>query len=281
MRCIHDHRDLRVVDYICVATPDDAPFEEAHDAYSLSFVRRGSFGCVKGGRRYELTAGGFFVGAPDDVYVCTHDHHDGGDECLSFQFSAARAEEFGGRRELWRCVALPPVADLAPYGALGQAAADAAVDVSLEEAGLMLGARFVDTALGAPRAQVKPAPRETRRALEAAAWILEHSAERVQLADAAAHADLSVFHFLRVFRRTIGATPNQYLVACRLGAAAETLSRTDQSVTGIAYASGFDDLSHFQRTFKRAAGMTPGQFRRLARGDRKILQEHLLNRRYA
>ena len=32
---------------------------------------------------------------------------------------------------------------------------------------------------------------------------------------------------------------------------------------------------------KRAAGMTPGQFRRLARGDRKILQEHLLNRRYA
>lgn len=281
MREIHRDAHLSVFDYVCTATAADAPFEEAHGAYSLSFVRKGSFGCCVGARRHELTAGGFFVGAPGDAFTCTHDHHDGGDECLSFQFSEALADELGGAREMWRCVALPPVADLTPYGVLGQAAADRIADVSIEETALMLGARFVDTVRGDRREAAKPLPRETRRVVEAAAWMRARSGERVLLADVAEQAELSAFHFLRVFARTLGATPNQFLVACRLGAAADALSRTDESVTGIAFASGFDDLSHFQRTFKRAAGVTPGQFRKLARGERKILQERLAARRYA
>lgn len=281
MRDLYRDAHLSVIDYVCTATAADAPFEEAHASYSLSFVRKGSFGCCVGARRHELTAGGFFVGAPGDAFVCTHEHHDGGDECLSFQFSHERAEELGGPHELWRCVALPPVAELTPFGMLGQASADLAANVSLEEAALMLGARFVDTVRGERRPAAKPAPRETRRVLESAAWMRAHSGERVQLADAAAQAELSAFHFLRVFARTLGATPNQYLVACRLGAAADALSRTEESVTDIALDVGFDDLSHFQRTFKRAAGMTPGQFRKLARGERKILQERLAGRRYA
>ena len=35
------------------------------------------------------------------------------------------------------------------------------------------------------------------------------------------------------------------------------------------------------RTLRRAAGATPGVFRRPARGERKILQERRLTRRYA
>ena len=41
------------------------------------------------------------------------------------------------------------------------------------------------------------------------------------------------------------------------------------------YDVGFGDLSHFVRSFRRAAGVSPGAFRKLARGDRKILQEQL------
>jgi AraC-like DNA-binding protein len=38
---------------------------------------------------------------------------------------------------------------------------------------------------------------------------------------------------------------------------------------------GFGDLSNFVRSFRRAAALSPRAFRKLHRGERKILQERL------
>jgi hypothetical protein len=78
---------VSVVDYRCTATPTDQPFTESHGRYSLAYVRKGSFGCHARGKSFQLIAGSFMVGYPGDEYVCTHDHHDHADECLSFQLS--------------------------------------------------------------------------------------------------------------------------------------------------------------------------------------------------
>ena len=81
------HGPISVLDYRCNATPADAPFTEQHGAHSISYVRRGTFGYHSRGRSFELVAGAFLIGHRGDEFICTHDHHGGGDECLSFHLT--------------------------------------------------------------------------------------------------------------------------------------------------------------------------------------------------
>ena len=82
---------LSVIDYRCDAGPADTPFVECHSAFSISYVRAGSFGYRVGGRTFELVAGSLLVGHPGDEYVCTHDHVHG-DECLSIHLAPEIAD---------------------------------------------------------------------------------------------------------------------------------------------------------------------------------------------
>ena len=74
---------LRILDCRCTAGPGDEPFVEQHESFSVSYVRRGSFGYRTRGRSFELVAGSVLVGHLGDEFLCTHDHHVCGDECLS------------------------------------------------------------------------------------------------------------------------------------------------------------------------------------------------------
>jgi DNA-binding CsgD family transcriptional regulator len=104
-------RALTVVDYRCSRGPNDRPFTESHRAYSIAYVRKGSFGCVTRGKAHDLVAGSLLVGHPGDEYTCVHEHHGCGDECLSFQFSPEFAESLG-LSDAWRTGAVPPLAEL-------------------------------------------------------------------------------------------------------------------------------------------------------------------------
>jgi AraC-like DNA-binding protein len=264
---------VTVVDYRCAAGPDDAPFTEVHDGHSISYVRKGSFGCRTRGQSFELVAGSVLIGRPGDEYLCTHDHHVCGDECLSFRFAPDLAESLGiGGRESG---ALPPLPELMVLGEFAQAAASGCSDVGLDEAGLFFAARFADLVSGATRRSVDVGPRDRARAVAAAMWLDAHSHEEIDLDSAAREAGLSPFHFLRVFSKALGVTPHQYLVRSRLRHAARLLADDGRSVTDVAFDVGFGDLSNFVRTFHRAAGVSPMHFRRAARGDRKIFQERL------
>jgi hypothetical protein len=119
---------VQISDYRCTAGPGDLPAAEEHRAFTLSFVRRGSFGCRTRGRTFELVPGAFLVGHPGDEYLCTHDHHICGDECLSFAFAPDAAERIGRGTEVWRAGALPPLAPLMVLGELADAAHDRRCD---------------------------------------------------------------------------------------------------------------------------------------------------------
>ncbi|HKW54132.1 MAG TPA: hypothetical protein VJO12_10590, partial [Stellaceae bacterium] len=138
---------IAVIDYRCDAAPGERPFTESHSAFSLSYVRAGSFGCRSRGRTFELVAGSVLVGHPGDEYMCTHDHVCG-DECLSFQLAPALVEAIGDRPEPWRSVALPPLPELLVLGELAQAATQGRSDVGLDEIGLLMAARFVELVSG-------------------------------------------------------------------------------------------------------------------------------------
>ncbi|HEX7112122.1 MAG TPA: AraC family transcriptional regulator, partial [Mizugakiibacter sp.] len=235
----------------------------------------GSFGYRSRGRACELVAGAVLVGHRGDEFTCTHDHHQCGDECLSFRFAPATVETIGARGALWRTGGVPPLPELAVLGELAQSVVEGASDVGLDEVGLALAGRLAGAVSGRPRAPVVVSARDRRRAVRAALWIDAHASQPIGLEDAAREAGLSAYHFLRVFANVVGATPHQYLVRARLRRAARLLSDDARPVTDVAYDVGFGDVSNFVRTFHRAAGVSPRRFREAARGERKFFQERL------
>jgi AraC-like DNA-binding protein len=265
---------ISVSEFRCSAGPDDKPFTELYASHSISYVRKGSFGCRCRGRTFELVAGSILVGYPGDEFVCTHDHVCG-DECLTFFFAADLVEAIGDRSEVWRVGAAPPLPELMVLGELAQAAADGRSDIGLDEIGQVFAGRFVEVVSGRSREPAPHSARDRRRAVETALWIDANSQREIDLEDAASEAGISPFHFLRLFSGVLGVTPHQYLVRSRLRHAARLLADEDISVTDIAYDVGFGDLSNFVRTFHRAAGVSPRKFREVSRGKRKIFQERL------
>jgi AraC family transcriptional regulator len=266
---------LSVLDYRCRAQPHDRSYVEVHRRFSLSYVRRGSFGCATRGQTLELVAGSLLIGHPGDEYRCTHEHHAGGDECLSFQFAPELVDSLGCRTQLWRSGSVPPLPQLTVMGELAQTIAAGGSEVGLDELALALAARFVALASGTWPGPVKVSETDRRRAVRAALWIDAHLAETVDLSQLARAAGLSAFHFLRVFARVLGVTPHQYLIRSRLRRAARLLAEDARPIIDVALDVGFGDVSNFVRTFQRAARVAPLNFRRAARGDRKILQERL------
>ena len=255
---------LRVMDYRCSAGPHDRPFMEQHRSFSISYVRRGSFGCVTRGRSFELVAGSFLLGRPGDEYLCTHEHHPQGDECLSFNFDAPLLDALGLPARSWRSGALPPLAELGVLAERAQAAAEGGSDLDLAEAGALLAGRFLHLVSGKALDPVRVPPRDRRRAVRVALWLDEHAHEPLDLEQVAHQSGVSAFHFLRLFARVTGVTPHQYLVRARLRRAAKLLAQGTLPVGAVAYDVGFGDLSNFVRTFRRTAGRAPRDFRRAA-----------------
>jgi AraC-like DNA-binding protein len=268
-----------VSEFRCSSGPGDTPFVECHPTHSISYVRKGSFGCRTLGQSFELVAGSMMVGYPGDEYVCTHDHHVCGDECLSFFLSPELVDAIGDAPASWRAGCVPPLAELMVLGERAQAAAEGRSDVGLDEVGHALAHRFVAVTSGRTPHPQRATARDRRRAVETALWIDAHSHKPIDLEAAAGEAGLSPFHFLRVFSGVLGVTPHQYLVRSRLRHAARLLAGDDRAITDIAFDVGFGDLSNFVRTFHRAAGISPRGFRRAShqgsRQDRKIVQDRL------
>jgi transcriptional regulator GlxA family with amidase domain len=74
-------------------------------------------------------------------------------------------------------------------------------------------------------------------------------------------AGLSVCHFARMFKQTVGVSPHCYVLQCRVKRTQELLADTDMPLSEIAIAVGFSDQSHYTRWFREIVGITPGNYR--------------------
>jgi AraC-like DNA-binding protein len=92
-------------------------------------------------------------------------------------------------------------------------------------------------------------------------YIDSHAGRDLSLDDISRAANLSKFHFLRLFRRQFGITPHKYVLSCRVNAARAALE-AGEPLDDVVYRYRFADLSHFNRRFKRIYGMTPRQYQR-------------------
>jgi AraC family L-rhamnose operon transcriptional activator RhaR len=103
------------------------------------------------------------------------------------------------------------------------------------------------------------------------AFLRRHCSEDVDLDEVAHRFGYSPRTFCRVFRGATATTPHSYLVQLRLNRAMRALRQTSDSITEIAFASGFHDSNYFSSCFSRMTGLSPSQYRR--QGTAAVPQE--------
>jgi len=89
----------------------------------------------------------------------------------------------------------------------------------------------------------------------------------IDLDDVARRFGYSLRSFNRVFREATATTPHNYLVKLRIGEAMRALRNSENSITDIAFAAGFNDSNYFSYAFNKLTGMSPSEYRRLSTVD--------------
>ncbi|MGB0960186.1 MAG: helix-turn-helix domain-containing protein [Halocynthiibacter sp.] len=92
-------------------------------------------------------------------------------------------------------------------------------------------------------------------------WIDAHIEDDIRLSDLAHIANLSEFHFHRMFVKSCGTTPHKWIMHRRILRAKTLVAK--EPMTHVALACGFSSQSHLIRRFKEHVGVTPGQYLRM------------------
>ncbi|WP_213807789.1 AraC family transcriptional regulator [Granulicella sp. dw_53] len=92
--------------------------------------------------------------------------------------------------------------------------------------------------------------------------------EDISLADMAAVTGLSITHFSRIFKKSMGESPHQFVLRQRVQCAKELLISLHLRMLDIALACGFKTQQHFARIFRQVCGLSPTEYQRLTMGNR-------------
>ncbi len=107
-----------------------------------------------------------------------------------------------------------------------------------------------------------PGKKESAVVSRVARFISEHYANNdISLSQISEAAQVSPYYLIRLFKRSCGQTPFEFLRNYRVERSKE-LMRSDDSLTEIALATGFYDQSHFIRSFRAVTGWSPGLYRK-------------------
>jgi AraC family transcriptional regulator len=140
---------------------------------------------------------------------------------------------------------------------------DQASQLFIDHVVLAVGVHVAQT-YGGMRPLLRPvrgglAPWQVRRAQDILRSNLDGS---VSIKEVARECHLSVSHFSRAFRRTLGVAPHNWLLARRVELAKEKLRDGRLSLSDVAAVCGFSDQSHLTKVFTRMVGLSPGAWRR-------------------
>jgi len=97
----------------------------------------------------------------------------------------------------------------------------------------------------------------------AISYLREEYNNTFSLEDVASIANLSPYHFIRIFKSMTGKTPYDYLLDVKIEKSKNLLKLKSYTITDICFRCGFNNLEHFSSVFKRKVGILPSQFRKL------------------
>jgi len=93
-------------------------------------------------------------------------------------------------------------------------------------------------------------------------YMEDHLLEDMQMEDIAKVANVSVFHFQRIFTVLTDSSIGEYLKRRRLTLAGQDLLTTDSKIIDIAMKYGYDTPEAFTKAFRRQHGVTPSEVRK-------------------
>ena len=94
-------------------------------------------------------------------------------------------------------------------------------------------------------------------------YIDVHLDERITLDDVSKHANISKYHFHRIFNQNSSETLNQFITRIKMERSAVFLTiRIDLSIAEIALRYGYSESSSFNRAFKKHFSVTPLKYRK-------------------
>ena len=108
---------------------------------------------------------------------------------------------------------------------------------------------------------ILPRPLMRPVVLEIQAWLETALDGPLPLADVAARAGYSVWHFQRAFRQVTGYSPANYIRTRKMTQAAALLRTTPLPVADLCEAVGVEEITSFNRCFRRVTGMSPSAYR--------------------
>jgi AraC-like DNA-binding protein len=91
-------------------------------------------------------------------------------------------------------------------------------------------------------------------------FILQNFQKQIFINDLLQITNMSNTAFYASFKATYRMTFKEYLLTIRVGYACKLLTNPSQSISSIAYESGFENISNFNRQFKNIKGITPSEF---------------------
>jgi AraC family transcriptional regulator len=94
------------------------------------------------------------------------------------------------------------------------------------------------------------------------AFIENNLASNLGLAELAALVGFSPDHFARLFKRSFGVPPHQYLTVRRIERAKGMLRDPSRSLSEVGLSCGFSTQARFNSVFKQHTGVTPGAYRK-------------------
>jgi AraC family transcriptional regulator len=98
---------------------------------------------------------------------------------------------------------------------------------------------------------------------QAVDYINAKSCENVSLTEISTELDMSPYYFCRLFKKSTGITPHQYLIQQRVERAKQLLRQPENKIADVAMDCGFANPSHFAKHFRKYTGVSPKQFRQV------------------
>jgi AraC-like DNA-binding protein len=104
-------------------------------------------------------------------------------------------------------------------------------------------------------------------------YILQNFQKHIRIKYLLEITNMSNTSFYEAFKQTYRMPFKNYLLNIRVGYACKLLTDASQNISGIAYDSGFGNISNFNRQFKKIKGITPSQFQEEIKKIESIHQE--------